>query len=137
MTTFENAKVNDRVYSLQYGWGIIEEINIFNNFQLNVKFDDYYCGSYNYYGLEYRNIKQRDLYWDRPEIIAPEKPKMTKENVNLLKSKLSSKVQKLIDDFEYETGLFVTNISVIKTNNSQMLNEYVQKYENKLEINLK
>lgn len=73
-TTFEEVKIGDRVYSLRFGWGTIKNISIdifyivFDNGKA-----DYY--KYNGYLIDQSITEFQDLYWDIPEIIAPEKPK--------------------------------------------------------------
>lgn len=76
-TTFENAQVGDKVYSLRYGEGkIFSSIDIDAYLPLRIKFE-LYTGIFSYH-LDGRCTEKditRDLYWSKPEIIAPEQPK--------------------------------------------------------------
>lgn len=76
MPDFSEAKVDDRVYSIKYGWGSIEKIRQSIN-KISVVFDngnadDYFFNGYFVYSP---NREFRDLYWDVPEISDPPKPK--------------------------------------------------------------
>lgn len=72
------AKVGDRVYSLQYGWGTIKATGccVYAACPIEVRFDA--DGKKSIYDII------PDLYYGPPEIIGPEKPKrMVKEEVRL------------------------------------------------------
>lgn len=81
---FAKAKVDDKVFSLQYGEGVISSIESPHidraHDRIRVAFKNYCACAYDLYGYRYRvkDITQ-DLYWSKPEIIAPEKPKKMTE----------------------------------------------------------
>jgi hypothetical protein len=74
-TTFENAKVGDRVYALTRGWTEIESID-----DRMAGFPIRTSGQYTY-SLDGRYLVGGDqvLFWDKPTIIAPEQPKPKRE----------------------------------------------------------
>ena len=79
MPDFSEAKVDDRVYSMKYGWGTIEKFSPSIN-RIFVVFDDgnahgYFFSGYFVYSP---NREFRDLYWDVPQIIDPPRPKEKK-----------------------------------------------------------
>lgn len=71
-TTFENAKVNDKIWSIEYRrWFTITRIH---NNCITISDDDFttYC---NFDGSRYNtNDKFQSYFWDEIEIIAPVKP---------------------------------------------------------------
>lgn len=75
MKTFENAKVGDKVYSLTCGYGIIERINTNNAFPIKVIYDTVSYETFDLNGKYADHEITPRLYWDKPEIIAPEAPK--------------------------------------------------------------
>lgn len=75
-TTFENAKVGDRVYSLAVGWAKIISIEdySFNGYPILLAGDAAkVLRLYNLFGSIY-GCGDQVLFWDKPEIIAPSKP---------------------------------------------------------------
>lgn len=76
-TTFENARVGDRLWSSEYGWGKV--IEILDISHLKVYFDE--CTSLNqdsafYSVLGIRNAgNYRTLFWDEVKFEAPPRPK--------------------------------------------------------------
>ena len=75
-TTFENAKVGDKVYDIRYGEGEIISIKESSEHPVGVGFPNIpYKIIYKFNGLEYRDHKNRILFWDKPQIIAPPRPK--------------------------------------------------------------
>ena len=72
-TTFENAKVGDRVWSVEYGWGTIEAIGK-GAYPVVVSFD---CGisiAHTFSGND-GSVKLQTLFWDEIKIEAPPRPK--------------------------------------------------------------
>lgn len=94
-TTFENAKVGDRVYYIERGWGTIIEVYCgelkfkpdLDGISHTFKKDGKYAGSASIKG-------QQVLFWDEVKIDAPERPKR--------------KVKKEIDIAVVSDGLYVT-----------------------------
>jgi hypothetical protein len=80
-TTFENAKVGDRVYSLATGWGEIERIDDWDYYSIRAKFNcavsHLFCG-FTRDGKIHRHGDQV-LFWDKPTIVAPAKPEPKRE----------------------------------------------------------
>ena len=84
-TTFENAKVGDRVWSVEFGWGTVKYIN--NEYQslfIKVIFDendeDYGLIQYELHGLKLDHglyTNRRTLFWDEIKIVPPTRPKRT------------------------------------------------------------
>lgn len=71
MNTFEKAQVGDKVYSLRYGEGkIIGTPGIIIEVKFGNRILEYYCC-----GKLRNDDNTADLYWGKPEIIAPEAPK--------------------------------------------------------------
>ena len=69
MTTFENAKVGDRVWCLLYGWQTIESTDFNINYPIATK-----KGTYTYDGKVQLSSQNRTLYWDEIVITPPSKP---------------------------------------------------------------
>jgi len=83
-TTFENAKVGDKVWDFSYGWGEVVTTNFPNpSFPLLVRFTTKSpCGgdlekvyTTNGHSTKYQN---RTLFWDEIKFEAPEQPPRTK-----------------------------------------------------------
>jgi hypothetical protein len=74
-TTFENAKIGDKVYSTVLGWGEIESIDMSNSYPILVRFfHDNSSTGYTIEGYYYSNIPIQSLFWDEVVIEAPKKP---------------------------------------------------------------
>ena len=69
MTTFETAKVGDRVWCLLYGWQTIESTDFNINYPIATK-----KGTYTYDGKVQLSSQNRTLYWDEIVITPPSKP---------------------------------------------------------------
>ena len=69
MTTFENAKVGDRVWCLLYGWQTIESTDFNINYPIATK-----KGTYTYDGKVQLSSQNRTLHWDEIVITPPYKP---------------------------------------------------------------
>ncbi|MCI4409003.1 MAG: hypothetical protein JHC26_07915 [Thermofilum sp.] len=73
MTTFENAKIGDRVFSHTFGWGVIDEINEDSSYPIMVSFDTDY-DSFTMEGVYRKGTPIQCLFWDEVKIEAPKKP---------------------------------------------------------------
>jgi hypothetical protein len=74
-TTFENAKVGDRVWSIVNGLGVIfniQDTSIYD-YPLIVAFDDDDGASYTISGLKHKS-ESRTLFWDEIKFEAPPQP---------------------------------------------------------------
>jgi hypothetical protein len=72
-TTFENARVGDRVWSVEYGWGTVESVSK-GVYPVVVSFD---CGidvTYTFSGMP-RSSGLQTLFWDEVKIEAPPRPR--------------------------------------------------------------
>lgn len=76
-TTFETARIGDRVWSVEYGWGVIDSISQ-SVYPLRVRFIGYSnADMYIYFdlkGLRPNGGKNQTLFWDEVKIDAPKKP---------------------------------------------------------------
>lgn len=75
-TTFEDAKIGDKVYSSMFGWGEIIYIDESNRYPLGVRFlntaiDNYYFTLEGFYHID---TPIQSLFWDEVKIEAPKKP---------------------------------------------------------------
>ena len=73
-TTFETAKVGDRVWSLQLGWGKIIKINDHSSYPVVVEYDSGGSVIFTLDGRLYKNHITQSLFWDEVVIEAPTKP---------------------------------------------------------------
>jgi hypothetical protein len=75
LTTFEDAKVGDRVYSPTFGWGEITSINHTSIYPIKVYFSWYNVPeSFTIEGYYYADLPLQSLFWDEVYIEAPTKP---------------------------------------------------------------
>lgn len=74
ITTFETAKVGDRVWSIKEGWGKISRIDYGSDYPLSVKYDISGNDTFTFGGYEFRSDPMRTLFWDEIVIKAPVKP---------------------------------------------------------------
>ncbi len=74
-TTFENAHVGDRVWSIVDGWGIILNIQDISKYDypLIVDFDSGYGTSFTISGLKHKEESQT-LFWDEIKFEVPVQP---------------------------------------------------------------
>lgn len=72
-TTFETAKVGDRVWDYFRGWGVVGLLNHDSSYPLEVEFTDT-KRAYDYSGVPDRRRPIRLLFWDEVVIEAPVKP---------------------------------------------------------------
>lgn len=75
-TTFETAKVGDRVYSIPFGWGEIREISADsqNVYYIHVYFENHGFEHYTLDGYFHNITHIQSLFWDEVYIEAPIKP---------------------------------------------------------------
>lgn len=71
-TTFETAKVGDRVWSIPKGWGEIIEIDNDPDYPLSVRFDSGRSDCFTIDGRVRTTHSIRSLFWD--EVKAPPQP---------------------------------------------------------------
>jgi hypothetical protein len=109
-TTFENAVVGDRVWSIVYGWGEIVSISnaSFTDCPLRVAFSGAVSlahMNYNRNGIMKGSCGQRTLFWSEVKIDAPVRP----SKLNLLRDKIRGLVVKLVGHLpdDYSEGVAV------------------------------
>jgi hypothetical protein len=74
-TTFETAKVGDRVFSHTFGWGKIERVSMYTKHPINVRFSlDNSVSSFTVEGYHRADLQIQSLFWDECTIEAPAKP---------------------------------------------------------------
>lgn len=73
-TTFETAKVGDRVWCMRTGWGEIREISWTANYPIYVCFPSGEFATYTSGGLHDECDVSQTLFWDEVVIEAPAKP---------------------------------------------------------------
>lgn len=78
-TTFEKARVGDKVWHIEYGWGTIEKVDKYrHDYPLTVRF---YNGNYYFYkyltssGKINTASECQTLFWDEVKIEAPQMPR--------------------------------------------------------------
>ncbi|MBS7349212.1 MAG: hypothetical protein KIG95_03470 [Comamonas sp.] len=73
-TTFETAKVGDKVWGVENGWGEIQSINVSDNYPIRVIWGNYSNTTYTLEGKRAIAHNHQSLFWDEIEIKAPTKP---------------------------------------------------------------
>ncbi len=73
-TTFENAKVGDRVWSVTSGWGFIDDIHYRCKYPIHVTFDDDRFSSFMVDGRNYKDHLNQELFWDEIKFEVPVQP---------------------------------------------------------------
>ena len=73
-TTFETAKVGDRVWSIERGWGVIQSLDGGETYPIIVEFQNERSLSYTLGGKRLITHELQTLFWDEVEIEAPQKP---------------------------------------------------------------
>lgn len=73
-TTFETAKVGDRVWSIRSGWGKISGIDDTADYPLTIKYDSIGYDTFTFEGYSLKTHAVQSLFWDEVVIEAPEKP---------------------------------------------------------------
>jgi len=72
-TTFENAKVGDKVWDYQYGWGEVYCIRMNIEYPLEARFGDL-VAVYTMDGKQYTSDTTQRLFWDEIKFEAPTQP---------------------------------------------------------------
>lgn len=75
-TTFKTARIGDRVWHLEYGWGVVVDITA-GDYPIAVDFEnDYYevVERFTFEGKFRLAPFNQTLFWDEIEIVAPSKP---------------------------------------------------------------
>ena len=70
MTTFEYAKVGDRVFHYKYGWSTITNIKKESDYPIIIDYDF----SFTYEGFANKSDSNPSIFWDEVIITPPEKP---------------------------------------------------------------
>ena len=88
MTTFEDAKVGDRVFHYKYGWKTISHIKEDSSYPIIIDYDF----SYTYNGFAEKTDSNPSIFWDEVIITPPEKPlpKLEVDTKILVQNTLSS-----------------------------------------------
>ena len=73
-TTFETAKVGDRVWSTTRGWGEIIGIDGSSVYPISVEYDSTKYDKFTFGGYSLKTHVMRSLFWDEIAIDAPAKP---------------------------------------------------------------
>jgi hypothetical protein len=79
-TTFEDAEVGDKIYSVAFGWGEVIRTDGFEHYPLGVRFQNVVIDTH-YFTLDgcyYKDNPIQSLFWDKVDIKAPKKPIRTK-----------------------------------------------------------
>jgi hypothetical protein len=71
---FEDAKVGDRVWSMQSGWGEVVENIPLADYGVSVKFDNNAYGSYSVCGRFQKSDLMPTLFWNEVKFEIPKKP---------------------------------------------------------------
>ncbi len=80
MSYFDGIKVNDKVWSFEFGWGNVIEINKDLMYPIVVGFyPSEYRETYDYNGRSMDKVNQT-LFWDEIKFDIPEKPKIKLKN---------------------------------------------------------
>jgi len=70
---FKDAKIGDKLYSVEDGWGVVEAINTDRDHPLTIQFDG--CmKSFTLNGKRYIDSKNPTLFWDKIEFEVPKRP---------------------------------------------------------------
>ena len=120
MTTFEDAKVGDRVYHYKYGWSTITNIKKESYYPIIIDYDF----SFTYEGFADKSDKNRTLFWDEVTITPPEKPlpKLEVDTKVLVWEHGSYKIKAHFSHFDSDNKICVFSLgktSWTKDNNTQ------------------
>lgn len=79
-TTFENAKVGDRVWNICKGWATVTRIDFITSFKqmlCSAQFDKVNTLTEHFFvdGKEFTSDLNPSWFWDEVKIVAPERPK--------------------------------------------------------------
>ena len=73
-TTFETAKIGDKVWDIKYGWGEVIDTYEEDKVRLRVLFK-LVVEKYTFEGVSpWSDSNARTLFWDKVEVVAPPKP---------------------------------------------------------------
>lgn len=72
-TTFENARIGDRVWCIRSGWGVVKDICP-HLYSLIIKYENGKIGTYTAEGFYSKDDVQQSLFWDVVKFEAPVKP---------------------------------------------------------------
>ena len=120
MTTFENAKVGDKVYHYKYGWTVITQIMKESSYPIIMDYDF----SFTYEGFADKNDKNPSLFWDEVIITPPHKPlpKLEVDTKVLVWEEGSYKTKAHFSHFDSDNEICVFSMgrtSWTKDNNTQ------------------
>lgn len=75
-TTFENAKVGDKVWSVRKGWGKVVDVDTSETYSVKVEFAKIWpMLSYTIDGKYSKTDMYRELFWNEVKFEIPERPK--------------------------------------------------------------
>ena len=72
-TTFENARIGDRVWCIRTGWCVVKD-TCPHLYSIIVKYENGKIGTYTADGFYNKDDVQQTLFWDEVVIKAPSKP---------------------------------------------------------------
>ena len=72
---FKDAKVGDKVWSVQEGWGEISQVDLGCEWPVMVEFQKGRQRTYAFDGREYPDHQHPTLFWDEVKIDPPPRPK--------------------------------------------------------------
>lgn len=73
-TTFETAKIGDRVWCIEEGWGVVDGIDEHTEYPLRVSFPNEGYKMYTLGGIYGDDYKVQTLFWGEVEFEVPKKP---------------------------------------------------------------
>lgn len=123
MTTFETAKVDDKVFDIKHGWGLISKVFPKNMRPITVQFR---CTnrSYMFNGKYSETDRNQVLFWDEVIITPPSKPlpKLEVDTKVLVWEHGSYKIKAHFSHFDSDNKICVFSLgktSWTKDNNTQ------------------
>jgi len=97
---FADAKVGDRVWSIEFGWGRVINTNFDHSFPILVEFEEKkFSVSYTPFGQRFLETKQT-LFWDEIKFEIPAKPKKK------VRKEFFMNIYNPSDEYYYNGGLF-------------------------------
>ena len=118
MTTFETAKVGDKVFHYKYGWKTISHIKEESSYPIIVDYDF----SYTYNGFAEKTDLNPSIFWDEVVITPPEKPLPKLEvdtKVLVWDSESHIKHKRYFSHFDSNSTIHVFNNGATSWNNTQ------------------
>ena len=73
-TTFETARIGDKVWSVERGWGVIRSLDGGEEYPIKVEFQNGRTPYYTLGGKRLTTQENQTLFWDEVKIVAPQKP---------------------------------------------------------------